>query len=169
MAAKPSRSMDKITRPAKRTKRSSSGKAAAAASNEGEEEEEEEDFEMIGTKGGSELPHNRFSCPEVNRRFDMIRAMNVLMHIISVVHTSFPLFAGFPRRPRVLVEAFVCKSGSASAHSLTKREAKERLPPPPPPPRYQHVGMFTLRWKGAPVSLHCTVKPMCTTDAAALR
>lgn len=64
MTAKASQSMNEITRPAKRIKGSSSGKAAAAAGNE-EEEEEEEDFEMIGTTGGSELPHNRFSCPEV--------------------------------------------------------------------------------------------------------
>lgn len=66
VAAKPSQTMNEITRPAKRTKGSSSGKAAAAAGND--QKEEEEDFEMIGTKGGSELPHNRFSCPEVNER-----------------------------------------------------------------------------------------------------
>lgn len=60
--------MEEVTRPAKRSKTSSSssGKGAAAAGQE-EEEEEEEDIEMVGTKGGSELPHNRFICPEVTQ------------------------------------------------------------------------------------------------------
>lgn len=62
VTAKPSDSMNEITRPAKRSK--GPGKGAGAAGSE-EEEEEEEDIEMMGTMGGSELPHNRFSCPEV--------------------------------------------------------------------------------------------------------
>ena len=62
VASKPVESMDEITRPAKRSKGSSSSAGAA-----GQEAEEEEDIEMVGTKGGSELPHNRFACPEVSR------------------------------------------------------------------------------------------------------
>ncbi len=67
VASKPTETLAEITRPSKRG-RSGKGPAAAAAggaAREEEEEDEEEDVEMVGTKGGSELPHNRFDCPEV--------------------------------------------------------------------------------------------------------
>eukprot|EP00903_Cladosiphon_okamuranus_P014611 g13549.t1 len=71
VASKPIESMDEITRPSKRTKVPSESSAsrkgpapAGGADQEEEEEEEAEDIEVVGTKGGSELPHNRFSCPK---------------------------------------------------------------------------------------------------------
>lgn len=69
VASKPVESMDEITRPAKRSKgsssSSSSSSSAGAAAADQQQQEEEEDVEMVGTKGGSELPHNRFTCPQV--------------------------------------------------------------------------------------------------------
>eukprot|EP00752_Nemacystus_decipiens_P018369 g16478.t1 len=54
---------DEIIRPTKRSKESSSS-SACATDREQEGGGQDDDIEMIGTKGGSELPHNRFACPE---------------------------------------------------------------------------------------------------------
>jgi len=72
VTSKPAESMDEITRPSKRGK--SGEEAAAASSGAQDKEEEEEDVEMVGTKGGSALPHNRFDCPEVHEREQRVRA-----------------------------------------------------------------------------------------------
>lgn len=65
VTSKPTESMDEITRPSKRGKSGKGAAAGGSGAQEEEEEDEEEDVEMVGTKGGSELPHNRFDCPEV--------------------------------------------------------------------------------------------------------